>query len=215
MRLRKELQAAEAKSALLGKTATMHVLAAEGKPEGPTLGPTVLTNVLLEGHPVKALVDTESPITIVSIDCLLDILAKNRTDGQTVQDWKEWVEEKLKPPSLSVSNYGGGEVNIISQMLVTLTHGEKACEVVVLVQTGASLELLLGTDVLAQLGFYLLEAPHGSGHMTELLKGDIARSRKYISYLSLVSRRTCLCSRFTICRNHGNTRNTISTNYPE
>ena len=113
------MQAAEAKSALLGKTATMHVLAAEGKPEGPTLGPTVLANVLLEGHPVKVLVDTGSPITIVSIDCLLDILAKNRTDGQTVQDWKEWVEEKLKTPSLSVSNYGGGEVNIISQMTDT------------------------------------------------------------------------------------------------
>ena len=43
----------------------------------------------------------------------------------------------------------------------------------VLVQTDASLELLLGTDVLAQLGFYLLEVPHGNGHMTELLKGDM------------------------------------------
>ena len=69
------------KSALLGKIAKTHVLAAEGKPEGSTLGPTVLANVLLEGHPVKALVVTGSPITIVSIDCLLDILAKNRTDG--------------------------------------------------------------------------------------------------------------------------------------
>ena len=58
-------------------------------------------------------------------------------------------------------------------MLVTLTHGEKACQAVVLVQTGASLELLLGTDVLAQLGFYLLEAPHVNGHITELLRGDI------------------------------------------
>ena len=56
----------------------------------------------------------ESPITIVSIDCLLDILAKNRIDGQTVQEWKVWVEEKLRTPSLSVSNYRGGEVNIIS-----------------------------------------------------------------------------------------------------
>ena len=43
-RLQKQLQAAEAKSALLGKTATMHVLAAEGKPEGPTFGLTVLAN---------------------------------------------------------------------------------------------------------------------------------------------------------------------------
>ena len=54
----------------------MHVLTTGGEPEGPTLGPTVLVNVLLEGHPVKALVDTGSPITIVSIECLLDVLAK-------------------------------------------------------------------------------------------------------------------------------------------
>ena len=71
----------------------MHVLAAKGKPEGPpTLGPTVLVNVLLEGHPVKALVDTTSPITIVSIDYLQDILAANQTDGQTAQDSGEQVE---------------------------------------------------------------------------------------------------------------------------
>ena len=85
MQLRKELQAAEAKDALLGKTVTMHVLITGGEPEGPTLGPTVLVNVLLEGHPVKALVDTGSPITIASIECLLDVLAKNRMEGQTVQ----------------------------------------------------------------------------------------------------------------------------------
>ena len=63
------------------------------------------------------------------------------------------MEEKLKTPSLSVSDYGGGEVNIISQMLVTLTHGEKVCQALVLVQTGAFLELYLGNDVLAQRGF--------------------------------------------------------------
>ena len=153
MQLRKELQAAEAKDALLGKTVTMHVLTTGGEPEGPTLGPTVLVNVLLEGHPVKSLVDTGSPITIASIECLLDVLAKNRMEGQTVQKWKEQVEKRLKTSSLSVSNYGGGAMNIISQMLVTLTHGKRECQTVVLVQTGAFLELLLGTDVLAQLGF--------------------------------------------------------------
>ena len=147
---------------------------------------------------------------------MLTILAKNRTDGQIVQDWKEWVEEKLKTPSLSVSNYGGGEVNIISQMLATLTHGEKACEVVVLVQTGASLELLLGTDVLAQLGFYLLEAPHGNGHMTELLKGDIWQEVENTSRTSVLRvDAPVFVPDSTICHNHGNTRNTISTNYPE
>lgn len=57
-----------------------------------------------------------------------------------------------------MSNYRGGEVNIISQLLVVLSHEKRVCHAVVLVQKGASLELLLGTDVLTQLGFYLLEA---------------------------------------------------------
>lgn len=87
LQLQKELQAAEAKNALLDEMVTMHVLTTGRKPEGLTLGPTVLVNALL-GHPVKASVDTGSPITIVSIKCLLDILAKNRIDDQTVQNWK-------------------------------------------------------------------------------------------------------------------------------
>ena len=53
IQLQKELQAAEAKNSLLGKTVIMHVLTTRGKPEGPTLKPTVLVNVLLEGHPVR------------------------------------------------------------------------------------------------------------------------------------------------------------------
>lgn len=68
-------------------------------------------------------------------------------------------------------------MNTIGQILNTLTHGEKECHVVVLVQTGTSLELLLGTDLLAQLGFYLLEVPHVNGHMTELPKGNIRMAR--------------------------------------
>ena len=72
----------------------------------------------------------------------------------------------------------------MSQMLFTLTHGEKTCQAVVLVQTGASLELLLGTDVLAQLDFYLLEVPHVGGHMTELLKGDIWQEAENTSSIS-------------------------------
>ena len=83
------------------------------------------------------------------------------------------MEKRLKTSSLSINNYGGGEVNIISQILVTLTHGKKNCQAMVQVQTGASIELLLGTDVLAQLGLHLLEATHANRYMTELLKGDI------------------------------------------
>ena len=75
-RLRKELQSVELEEALASKTATSHVLKPEGEANGPILGPAISVEVLLEGHPVMALVDTGSPITIVSINCLLDILAK-------------------------------------------------------------------------------------------------------------------------------------------
>ena len=74
--LRKELQSAELQQALVTKTATMHVLKPKGEAQGPVLGPAISIEILLEGQMVNALVNTGSPITIVSIDCLLDVLMK-------------------------------------------------------------------------------------------------------------------------------------------
>lgn len=50
-------------------------------------------------------------------------------------------------------------------------HGKWQCHAVVLLQKDASLELLLGTDVLTQLGFYLLEASEPNGPAMKLLEG--------------------------------------------
>jgi len=77
----KELQAAEVEEAMTGKTTTMHILEPDGSADGLVLGPTLFVEVLLEGQPVKALVDTGSPVTIVSIKCLLVTLEKLRTPG--------------------------------------------------------------------------------------------------------------------------------------
>ena len=55
---------------------TMHVLNADHSHES-TLGPTLTVQVNFEGVPVKALVDTGSPVTIVSLDFLLHTLAKS------------------------------------------------------------------------------------------------------------------------------------------
>ena len=59
---------------------------------GPTLGPAVTVELHLEGQPVKALVDTRLPVTIVLIDCLLDVLAKNKKTDQTKEEWREGRE---------------------------------------------------------------------------------------------------------------------------
>ena len=82
----------------------------------------IFVDVILEGQPVKALVNTGSPVTIVSIKCLLYVMEKLKTPGQSVEEWKKEVKSRLQSPSMTVNNYGGGEVNVISQLSVRLAH---------------------------------------------------------------------------------------------
>ena len=91
-------------AALDQKTATMHVLQPYKKGAGPTLGAAVSVELKLEGQPVKALVDTRSPVTIVSTDCMLNVLAKNRKSGQAREEWREEVDKRFLPPTLSINN---------------------------------------------------------------------------------------------------------------
>ena len=60
----KELQAAELYEALGSKMATIHVLKAEGKAKGLTLGPAVLVGK----DPVKALVDDTAWVSHHGVD---------------------------------------------------------------------------------------------------------------------------------------------------
>ena len=99
--LQKELQSAELQQALITKTATMHALKPKGEAQGLVLGPAISVELLLERQPVNALGDTGSPITIVSIDCLLDVLAKLRTPNQTLEEWKQEVKDRFQIASLS------------------------------------------------------------------------------------------------------------------
>lgn len=47
-------------------------------------------------------------------------------------------------------------MNVISQLTATLKHGTKECQATVLVQKGVFIKLLLVTDVLADLGLYIV-----------------------------------------------------------
>lgn len=75
-RLRQELKAAELEESLQKASVTTHVITQEKPLNGcddttVQLGPKLTTEILLEGHPVQALLDTGSPVSIVSIDFLL------------------------------------------------------------------------------------------------------------------------------------------------
>lgn len=68
--LHKQLQDAELDNALVEVTVTMHGIRSGGT-RGARLGPTPMTTVSLEDCETKALLDTGSPVTTVSLQFLL------------------------------------------------------------------------------------------------------------------------------------------------
>ena len=82
---------------------TLHGVEPPAKLEpGISLGTIPTTEVCIEGVPATALVDTGSPTTIVSLLFLLDVLSKNRTPGQHLEQWREEVKGRLHHTSLNL-----------------------------------------------------------------------------------------------------------------
>ena len=97
------------------------------------LGPAVYAEIEFEGYPVRALVDTGSPATIMSLDCMLSALAEGRPRDQTPLEWESAVKQRLEPPEITLWSYGGGKLDIIAQLSVTVRSGMHCKEAVVLV----------------------------------------------------------------------------------
>ena len=166
--LRRKLQVAEVQESLAKVSATTHVLQTEqpiNKEEG---SPTLTAKVWVEGRPTQALLDTGSPVSIVSIDFLCQALIEIDKETKSKEERLKDVESKLKNPTISISKFGGGKVNILSQVTVDICRGSYQCRASVLVQKGSMLELLLGTDLLAKLGFDLVQS-NLSGERSSLL----------------------------------------------
>lgn len=113
LQLREELQQAEVEESLAEAVATLCTLTPGKGPSGATLGPTLSATVSFEGVPVSALLDSGSPVTIVSLSFLLQALKQQRATNQTPEDWAAAVRHRLQPPSLNLSNYGGDQLSVI------------------------------------------------------------------------------------------------------
>ena len=144
--------------ALSKYAARMHGLSQPSQEMNLGLGPTLTTDIELEGTPVKALVDTGSPVTIVSLDAILNVLSATKSATQTAEEWKTEVNKRLEPSTVVLHNYGGDQLNLVRQIKVTVSKAGRGVDTVVQVQRDAPVGLLLGTDLLSQLGFALLEA---------------------------------------------------------
>ena len=94
----------------------------------------------------RALLDTGSPSTIVSLKFILKVMEQERPKYESVQKWKEAVKVKIE---VELKNYGGAELDLVGQMQVQIT---------IQVHKERPVDLLLGTDLQPALGFYLVQA---------------------------------------------------------
>ena len=74
--LRKELHEAEVEMAADEATKVLHHVTSGGDHSRITLGPTVLAKLEVNGVEAEALVDTCSPVTIVSLGFAMHVMAK-------------------------------------------------------------------------------------------------------------------------------------------
>ena len=82
-----------------------------------TLGPTPTSEILLDGMLTTALVDTGSPVSIVSLAFFLEAAAAKREKGQTPAAWGKAVRQRLRPATMSLHCYGGTQLAIVGQAL--------------------------------------------------------------------------------------------------
>lgn len=145
--LRAQLQQAEVDAALAAASVTMHGVRSDGSAKRK-VGPVITLDVNLEGTPTRALVDTGSPVTLVSLKFRAEELARKRPGHQSRGEWKMEVEKRLKQPGVPLKNYGKGELNIVREIEVELSRQGHVIRAVAPVYAGAPVDVLLGTDVL-------------------------------------------------------------------
>ena len=157
--------------------ATLHGVSLSQSPKGVALGATPVVQLEIEGDTVDALVDTGSPVSIISTKFLFHTLARNKKSDQTGSDWAEEVRRRLYPSMLKLRSYSGNDLPIVKQLELAISRGQKHVKAWVQVQQDAPVDFLLGTDLQPLLGFQLkedssIDESDGCGCTTPGLKGS-------------------------------------------
>ena len=84
--LKRQLREAELEGALTESRTTLLGISSTDCNKGTQLGPTVTTDVKVEGISTQVLLDTGSPATIL---LLLEVLWKTRPPNQTCEQWEK------------------------------------------------------------------------------------------------------------------------------
>ena len=121
---------------------------------GETVGPTVLLDILIEGVPMEAVVDTGSQSTIISRDVLHMVGRSLRQQGHSLP--------KLGKPTVKLYGKGGQknghELVVTTQLHVSIRADGKVVSVPILVQPGSKQACLLVMNAAPLLGLSFLRA---------------------------------------------------------
>ena len=85
-------------------------------------------------------------------------MAKQRGKDQSPNEWKAEVENRLEPTTMVLQNYSGDGLKVVRQIRVHLACFGFAVETPTQVQKAAPAKLLIGTDVLPQLGYLFVQS---------------------------------------------------------
>ena len=168
--LRRQLHEAELAAAVSDAASVIRTVTSS--PSKPSLGPTISSKVEVNGVPADALVDTGSPVTIISLDFAMCVLARERSKFSSVEEWQTATLKRFEPPEVSLKNYGGGRLDVTAQLPVQIRQGGYQADIKALVRKGAPNQLLLGTDAQGPLGYLLLKREAGDCG-TNLLTGEL------------------------------------------
>ena len=136
--------------ALLSGSATNTVHADNA--DVPAVGPTLLLDVLIEGLPVKATVDTGAQSTIISRSTLHAIGRHLRQNGRPLPT--------LEIPTVRLYGKdgpgGGRQLTITAQLQLTFTVDGESVNILVFVQPNSEQPCLLGMNAIPPLGITVL-----------------------------------------------------------
>ena len=144
------------------KEATVNGVTFSDEMTSVRLGPAVYSDVTVNGVKVTALIDTGSPVTIMSLKKAVQILATRKGEFSSPQEWRETMIAQFQTPAVMLKSYSGDALNVVAQLPMTLGQGDQEVSSIVLIQKGAPHDLLIGTDLQPALGFVLTVRKSGS-----------------------------------------------------
>ena len=116
------------------------------------VGPVLCVEIKIEGHPVKAVVDTGAQSTIVSRSLLHDIAHHMKRQGSELP--------KLERPGVTLYRRSGensGALTITAQTEFEFSLSGRSVKSPVFIQPESEILCLLGMNVLPRLGLHLVQ----------------------------------------------------------